>query len=50
MFGTPMKLSETPCDTSGPAPDVGEHNFEVYGELLGFDKERVLELKKNGVL
>ena len=50
MFGTPMKLSETPCDTSGPAPDVGEHNFEVYGKLLGFDKKRVLELKKNGVL
>ncbi len=50
MFGTPIKLSETPCDTSGKAPEIGEHNQQIYKDLIGLDEAQIDELKKEGVL
>ncbi|MHB8085923.1 MAG: CaiB/BaiF CoA transferase family protein [Dehalococcoidia bacterium] len=44
MPGTVFKLSETPGDPLNPAPFLGEHNSEVFTELLGFSEEKLAEL------
>jgi CoA:oxalate CoA-transferase len=44
MPGSIFKMSETPGDPSKPAPFLGEHNTEVYSELLGYSEEKIGEL------
>ncbi len=41
LCGTPFKLSDTLAKIRRPAPLLGEHNYEVYNELLGLGKEEV---------
>jgi crotonobetainyl-CoA:carnitine CoA-transferase CaiB-like acyl-CoA transferase len=48
--GFPIKFSETKGDMTMPAPLLGQHNEEVYSELLGISKERLEELRKEGVV
>jgi CoA:oxalate CoA-transferase len=48
--GVPIKMSRTPGDIEMPAPEVGEHNQEVYSRLLGFTKEQLAQLKAEGVI
>jgi CoA:oxalate CoA-transferase len=50
MFGTPIKLSGTPADACGQAPRLGQHNGEVYADLLGIDAEELQRLKSSGVV
>lgn len=50
MFGTPIKLSATPADPRGHAPALGQHNHQVYAELLGLDADALDELKKTGAV
>jgi crotonobetainyl-CoA:carnitine CoA-transferase CaiB-like acyl-CoA transferase len=42
------KLSETPGSVRWAGPELGEHNQEVYGDLLGFSDEKIKELKDSG--
>lgn len=45
------KLSDTPSSVRTPAPaTVGEHNAEVYGELLGLGETELAALAKIGVI
>jgi crotonobetainyl-CoA:carnitine CoA-transferase CaiB-like acyl-CoA transferase len=44
------KLSETPLAVIGRAPHIGEHNSEVYRELLGYSKEKLLVLRAVGAI
>ncbi len=45
------KLSATPGAVRWPGPSaVGEHNAEVYGDLLGLSDAKLAELEKNGVI
>jgi len=44
MPGTVFKLSETPGDPLKPAPFLGEHNSEIYSELLGYGEDKIDEL------
>jgi crotonobetainyl-CoA:carnitine CoA-transferase CaiB-like acyl-CoA transferase len=44
------KLSETPLAVAGRAPHIGEHNGEVYSELLGYSKEKLLTLRAAGAI
>lgn len=50
LFGNPIKLSATPCDTSGRAPDIGQDNAKIYQEFLGLDEREIERLKKEGAL
>jgi benzylsuccinate CoA-transferase BbsF subunit len=46
----PWRLSDTPPRIQGPAPQVGEHNAYVLGELLGLSEEEQEQLGAEGVL
>lgn len=48
--GFPIKFSNTKGDLSTPAPLLGEHNMEVFTQLLGLNSERYNELRKKGVI
>ncbi|MCW2495291.1 CoA transferase [Jatrophihabitans sp.] len=49
-----VKMSETPQHAGGivnrAAPAYGEHNYEVYGSLLGMSEEEVDALRADGIL
>ncbi len=44
-----IKFSKTPT-TAGPIPKFGEHNQEVYGDLLGLDDSQLASLVAEGVI
>ena len=48
--GVPVKLSKTPAEISRPAPALGEHNADIYGELLGLTADELEQLKQDGVI
>jgi benzylsuccinate CoA-transferase BbsF subunit len=47
---TPWKLSEQPRQATSPAPNLGEHNQQVLGELLGLSAQEVANLEAQGVI
>ncbi|WP_263142918.1 CoA transferase [Pseudomonas sp. RIT-PI-AD] len=49
-FALPIKFSETPANSEGLAPRVGQHNDKVYRELVGLSGERLAALKDQGIL
>jgi crotonobetainyl-CoA:carnitine CoA-transferase CaiB-like acyl-CoA transferase len=48
--GFPIRFSELPAEYPAPAPALGQHNEEIYRGLLGFSKEEMEQLKKEGVI
>ena len=44
-----IKFSKTPT-TAGPIPKYGEHNQEIYGELLGLNESQLASLVAEGVI
>ncbi len=50
MYGSPFKMSETPCGVTGHGPFIGEHNSEILGGLLGYSRERISTLYQREVL
>jgi CoA:oxalate CoA-transferase len=50
MPGTVFKMSETPGDPLNPAPFLGEHNSEIYGEVLGYSQEKLDELAATEII
>jgi formyl-CoA transferase len=44
------KLSETPAKTEWRGPELGEHNAEVYGELLGFSSAELDEMRRTKLI
>ena len=49
MPGAAWKMSETPPGVRWHAPRLGEHNEQVFGELLGMDAGSIAELEVEGV-
>jgi crotonobetainyl-CoA:carnitine CoA-transferase CaiB-like acyl-CoA transferase len=50
MQNVAPKLSETPGGIRAPAPEMGQHNDEIYRGLLGFDAARIEALKAKKVI
>lgn len=48
--GTPMLFGGERPSASRPAPMLGEHNGEVYGDLLGLSGSEVASLRERGVV
>jgi len=48
--GAPYKLSVTPWEIKRRAPLLGEHNEEVYGQLLGFNRQELVNMKQAGII
>jgi crotonobetainyl-CoA:carnitine CoA-transferase CaiB-like acyl-CoA transferase len=44
------KLSETPGQTIWAGPEVGSHNDEIYGQLLGMSTAEMVALKEEGTI
>ncbi len=44
------KLVGTPGKTEWPGPDVGSHNQEIIGELLGYGEQGLEELADQGIV
>lgn len=45
------KLSDTPSSVRRPAPSVvGQHNQEIYGDLLGMTADQIDALKASGII
>ncbi len=44
------KLSETPGEVSWAGPELGQHNEEVYGALLGMNQKQRDDLHSEGVI
>jgi crotonobetainyl-CoA:carnitine CoA-transferase CaiB-like acyl-CoA transferase len=48
--GLPISFSDAASGFDRPAPSLGQHNQEVYGDLLGYSAGRLDELRANGVI
>ena len=48
--GAPYVLSKTPWQIERPAPLLGEHNVEVFCELLGYSREDLVRMRANGAI
>ncbi len=48
--GPPIKLSLTPIEIKGRAPQIGEHNKEIYCELLGYREEELNKLREEDII
>jgi crotonobetainyl-CoA:carnitine CoA-transferase CaiB-like acyl-CoA transferase len=50
MLGLPVRLSETPGRVRAPAPEFGQHTEQILLERLGYDWERIGELRRKEVI
>ena len=46
----PQKLTRTRSYPRKAAPLLGEDNIDIYGKLLGFDENKIKELKEKGII
>ena len=50
IVGAPWHFSKTPFDIEKGAPNLGEHNAYVYGEILGYSAEEIETLIREKVI
>ena len=50
IYGTPWLLDATPPGLERPAPQLGEHNDEVFRDILDLSEEEIDRLTKDGIL
>ncbi len=48
--GRPIIMGETPWQLRRPAPQLGEHNAEVFGDGLGYDSQSLARLRGVGAI
>jgi formyl-CoA transferase len=50
MQNVAPKLSKTPGNIRRPGPELGQHNDEIYGEVLAMTVEQMAELEDRGII
>lgn len=50
MQNVAPKLSATPGAVRTPGPELGQHNEEIYGEILGMSTGHMSELRDRGII
>ncbi len=50
VTGVPFKLSESPGSIDHLGPELGQHNLEIYGDLLGLSPSEIDQLRSDGVI
>lgn len=50
VTATAQKLTRTKSVPRKAAPLLGEDNEKVYGEMLGFDTDKLMQLKEKGII
>lgn len=50
VTGVPYQLSESPCAVEHLGPDLGQHNAEIYGGMLGLAREEIERLRAAEVI
>jgi crotonobetainyl-CoA:carnitine CoA-transferase CaiB-like acyl-CoA transferase len=48
--GLAYRMSRTPGELRAPGPALGEHNDEVFSEMLGLDAAEIARLKEERVI
>ncbi|PKB73152.1 MAG: hypothetical protein BZY75_03330 [SAR202 cluster bacterium Io17-Chloro-G7] len=48
--GIPWKMSATPGRIKWASPTLGQHNGQIYGQLLGMSEEEISGLEETGVI
>lgn len=48
--GVPIRFSDAVVGFDKPAPSIGEHSDEVYGDLLGYSADKIARLRDEGVI
>jgi formyl-CoA transferase len=48
--GCPVKMMDTMPTVKTPAPMLGEYNESIYESVLGYSKEKLEALKKEGII
>jgi len=48
--GIPWKMSATPGQVRWASPTLGQHNSQIYGELLGLPQDAIAALEEQGVI
>ena len=50
IVGSPLRLSETPGEVYAPAPLLGEHSEQILESILGYSRDEIERLKKEGAI
>jgi len=51
VIGSPFQhMSGMQYDFNKPAPELGQHNRDVYASILGFDDAKLAQLREQGVI
>jgi crotonobetainyl-CoA:carnitine CoA-transferase CaiB-like acyl-CoA transferase len=50
LLGMPVKLSETPGDPRGHAPELGEQTESILTEMLGYTWDDIARLRDSNVI
>ena len=48
--GIAWKMSATPGQVRWPSPTLGEHNHQIYGDLLGMTIKEITALEEQGTI
>ena len=48
--GIAWRMSETPGRVHWPAPTLGQHNRQIYTQLLGLSDDQISQLEQDGVI